>query len=149
MVEVTSCNLSSPRGSEVQGLAQLHSKVSDQSGSGRHKTLSLNKRDVGGNGGVLRGGGLLQLRIRRGRRDKPWSFLIPHLIKSWSSEALAGLTGFGVEAVGGLYPLGRARRSACMHLSLKVKSGWCQAHSTATVSFLYVSRVHIPEFFHT
>lgn len=62
---------------------------------------------------------------QRGRRDKPWSFLIPHLIKSWSSEALAGLTGFGVEAVGGLYPLGRVRRSACLHLPLKVKSGWC------------------------
>lgn len=56
VVEVMSCNLSSLRGSEVSGQAQLHSKVSDQSGSGRHKTLSLNKRGVGENGGVLRGG---------------------------------------------------------------------------------------------
>lgn len=39
------------KGSEVQGQAQLYSKVSDQSGSGRHKTFSLNKRVVGKNVG--------------------------------------------------------------------------------------------------
>lgn len=38
------------KGSEVQGHAQLRSKVSEQSGSGRHKTLSLSKRGVGEDG---------------------------------------------------------------------------------------------------
>lgn len=95
VVEVMSCNLSSPRGSDVSGQAQLHSKVSDQSGSGRHKTLSLNKRDVGGNGGVLRGGGLFQLRIRTGRSKGEEgtnlglsSFLIslsPGLLRLWQA----------------------------------------------------------------
>lgn len=86
-------------GLEVQDHAQLRSKVSEQSGSGRHKTLSLNK-GCGGRWGedlsVLRGGGLLQLRIRAERNKRKngqtylglsslLSSLSPGLLRLWQA----------------------------------------------------------------